>query len=305
MKICVTGGAGFIGANFVKFLRDKYSDLDITVIDKLTYASNIENLDGLDVRLVEEDICDLKPIHFDSFDVVYHFAAESHVDRSILYPQLFLRSNVLGTVNLLSLCKTIGVGRFVYISTDEVYGSVDRSSREADILDPSSAYSASKVAAECFCNAYHKTFDIPIVVTRSSNNFGPYQHLEKLIPIVITNAISDNKIPIHGTGGYIRDWIYVMDNCEGIEFVGRNGILGEAYNIGGGNQLTNLEITDKILNILGKPMTLVEFVTDRPGQDNEYNLDCWKVAKLGWKPKYDFDQALEITVGWYKKQWKR
>jgi len=304
MKICITGGAGFIGTNFIKFLRSKYFNLKIVVIDKLTYAGSKENLDGLGVELIEKDICDLQVSDFDVFDAVYHFAAESHVDRSILSPHIFLRSNIIGTVNLLALCKEMGVGKFIYISTDEVYGSVNCPSRETDILNPSSAYSASKVSAECFCKAYYKTFNIPVIITRSSNNFGPHQHSEKLVPVIITNAINDKKIPIYGTGGNIRDWIYVTDNCEGIEFVGQKGSVGEIYNVGGGRQLTNIEIANAILDILGKPKTLIEFVADRLGHDAEYSLDCWKVNRLGWKPKYDFGKALETTIGWYKEKWK-
>ena len=298
MKICITGGAGFIGTNFTKYFIEHY-DADITVIDKLTYAGNKDNLDGLDLKFVHKDICDLTVQDFDSYDYIFHFAAESMVDRSIHDATDFLRTNITGTVNLLELCKQVGCGKFIMISTDEVYGSVSIPSRETDIISCSSAYSASKAAAETFCNAYHKTFQIPIVITRSSNNFGPYQHGEKLIPKIIRCAHYNNPIPIYGTGMNIRDWIFVEDNCSAIDFVSRKGVVGEVYNIGGGNPLTNLTITKTILGIMGKPQSLINFVSDRPGHDFEYNLDCYKLKRLGWEPNFTFDAAIKTTVKWY------
>lgn len=296
-EICVTGGAGFIGTNFVRYLHDRY-DADITVIDKLTYAGKKENLEGLDVRFFQNDICDLTAL--DEYDFLYHFAAESHVDRSIISADDFLKTNIIGTANLLELCRKVGVGKFIYISTDEVYGSIDIPSRETDIINPSSAYSASKASAETFCNAYHKTFKVPVIITRSSNNFGPYQHEEKFVPKVILNALRNEPIPVYGTGKNIRDWIYVLDNCEAIDFISRNGKVGEIYNIGGGNQKTNVDLAKEILGILGKSQSLISFVEDRLGHDYEYNLDCFKSHKLGWQPKYDFTKALKSTIEWYK-----
>ena len=305
-KVCITGGAGFIGTNFVKYLHDRY-DYSITVIDKLTYAGRRENLDGLDINFVHRDICDLTENEFEEYDYVYHFAAESHVDRSIDSPDDFLRTNISGTVNLLDLSKRVGVGRFIYISTDEVYGSVSIPSRESDILSPSSAYSASKASAETFCMAYLKTFRVPIIITRSSNNYGPYQHKEKFIPVVITSALSSMKIPVYGTGRNIRDWLFVGDNCEAIDLVSKKGNVGEVYNIGANNQITNIDLAVEILGILGKPRELISFVEDRLGHDYEYNLDCFKISKLGWKPKYDFRKAIRLTCDWYESEerWKK
>lgn len=298
MKICVTGGAGFIGTNFVRYITQHY-DCETTVIDKLTYAGTKQNLDGLNIKFLQKDICDLTTADFGEYDYVFHFAAESHVDRSISSPNDFLKTNVIGTVNLLELCKAVGVGRFIYISTDEVYGSTTIPSRETDIFSPSSSYSASKASGEVFCNAYYKTFNVPIIITRSSNNFGPYQHIEKLVPKVITNAINNEIIPVYGTGKNVRDWLYVEDNCEAIDFVGRHGTIGEAYNISGGNQKENIEIVKDILSILCKSKELIKFVPDRLGHDFEYNLDGFKLKKLGWIPKYDFNRALVHTVAWY------
>jgi dTDP-glucose 4,6-dehydratase len=298
-KICVTGGAGFIGTNFVRYIYNMY-DIEITVIDKLTYAGTRENLDGLDIKFIHEDVCDLTEEYFDNYDYLYHFAAESHVDRSIASPHDFLKTNILGTVNLLELCKKVGVGRFIYISTDEVYGSVGVPSREGDVLSPSSAYSASKASAETFCNAYLKTFRIPIIITRSSNNYGPYQHREKFIPVVIVNALKNETIPVYGTGRNIRDWVFVLDNCEAIDFVARHGGIGEVYNIGANNQVANIDLAIEILGILGKPQSLISFVEDRLGHDYEYNLDCFKVRKLGWSPKHSFRKALRLTCEWYE-----
>lgn len=298
-KICVTGGAGFIGTNFVRYIYDRY-EARITVIDKLTYAGRKENLDGLDITFIQKDICDLSKDDFQEFDFVYNFAAESHVDRSITSPDNFLKSNILGVVNLLELCKDTGVGRFIQISTDEVYGSVNIPSRENDVLSPSSAYSASKASAETFCNAYYKTFQIPIIITRSSNNFGPYQHDEKFVPKVILNSLRNQKIPVYGTGSQIRDWIFVADNCEAMDFVSRNGKIGEIYNIGGGNQKRNVDLATEILGILGKTKDLIAYVEDRLGHDYEYNLDCFKISKLGWKPKYNFEKSLKLTIKWYQ-----
>jgi len=298
-KIAITGGAGFIGTNFVHYLCERY-DAKITVFDKLTYAGKRENIAGLDIKFVHKDICDLIEDDFDEYDCLYHFAAESHVDRSITSPHDFLNTNVLGTVNLLELCKKIGVGRFIYISTDEAYGSVSVPSREVDILSPSSAYSASKASAETFCNAYLKTFRVPVIITRSSNNYGPYQHEEKLIPVVIGNALRDMQIPVYGTGNNIRDWLFVKDNCEAVDFVSRNGGVGEVYNIGSNNQTTNIEIITEILGVLGKPTSLISFVEDRLGHDREYSLDCFKINKLGWRAKYNFRKALKQTCEWYE-----
>jgi dTDP-glucose 4,6-dehydratase len=303
MKMLITGGAGFIGSNFVHYISGKY-DHEMVVLDKLTYAGNIDNLkDVINViDFVKGDICnsaDVKSAMKDC-DVVVNFAAETHVDRSIEDPSVFVKTDVIGTYNLLEYARKYDVDRYLQISTDEVYGSVEMGSfTENSNLDPSSPYSASKAGGDMLVGAYYKTYHLPVLITRSSNNFGPYQYPEKLIPLFIINALNDRYLPVYGDGQNVRDWIYVLDNCRGIDLVLREGKLGEIYNIGGGNEKTNLEITHLILDILGKPKSLIKFVDDRRGHDKRYSLDSSKLKKLGWEPKWDFKDAMRDTVEWY------
>ncbi len=307
MRLFVTGGAGFIGANFVRHVLDTYPDDSITVFDKLTYAGNLENLKGLDAgrryRFVRGDICDAEQVGpaMDGHDAVVNFAAESHVDRSILYAGEFVRTNVLGTNTMLDVARRYEIPRFVHVSTDETYGSIAEGSfREGDALTPSSPYSSSKAGADLIALAYWVTFAYPVIVTRSSNNFGPYQYPEKMIPLFVTNLLKNKKVPVYGDGLNVRDWIYVEDNCAGIDHALRHGDPGEIYNIGAGNELTNLELTDRLLSLLGKTASLVSYVKDRPGHDRRYSIDCSKIRALGWKPRWTLDEALQATVTWYR-----
>jgi dTDP-glucose 4,6-dehydratase len=314
LKLLVTGGAGFIGSNFVRYILKKYKDYTIVNLDKLTYAGNIENLRGIEKNqrysFVKGDICDRKLVEkvAKRVDVIINFAAESHVDRSIAEPEPFLTTNVFGTQVLLEAARRFDHEKFVQISTDEVYGSVAKGSfEEGDPLRPSSPYAASKAAADMLVHSYFVTYRLPVLITRSTNNFGPYQHLEKLIPKLIINAISGKPLPIYGDGKNVRDWLYVVDNCEAIDLILRNGKIGGIYNVGAGNEKTNLEIANFILNELGKPKSLIEFVKDRPGHDRRYSLNCEKLKALGWKPRYTLERGLRETVEWYKrnrKWWK-
>ncbi|BDZ70531.1 dTDP-glucose 4,6-dehydratase [Methanobacterium petrolearium] len=304
MKIMITGGAGFIGSNFVHHIS-KNDDYEVVVLDKLTYAGNMDNLkevrDG--IEFVEGDIKDEEVVSrvMKDCDMVVNFAAETHVDVSIEDPGIFIESNVKGTYNLLEHVRKYDVERYLQISTDEVYGSIDEGSfTEESNLDPSSPYSASKAGGDLLVSAYWKTYDTPVITTRSSNNFGPRQYPEKLIPLFIMNAMQDKPLPVYGDGKNVRDWIYVMDNCKGIEVALLKGKLGEVYNIGGGNEKNNLEITNLILDILGKPESLVTFVEDRLGHDRRYSLDSSKIMKLGWRPEFSFEKAMLETVEWYK-----
>jgi len=303
MKILITGGAGFIGCNFVRYLlRDPKSD--IVVLDKLTYAGRLENLrESIDkIKFIEGDICDEKTVTaaMDGCDVIFNFAAETHVDRSINDAGTFVKTNVLGTFNLLECAKNTDMKKFIQISTDEVYGSIDKGQfYETSILDPSSPYSASKAGAELIARAYYKTYGLPILITRSSNNFGPYQYPEKLIPVLILNALRNKVLPIYGSGENVRDWIYVMDHCSAIDVVSKKGMIGEVYNIGGGNEKTNLEIARIILEELNKSDSLIRFISDRPGHDFRYSLNCDKLKNLGWKPEYKLRDALRETINWY------
>lgn len=304
MRLLITGGAGFIGSNYVRYFLKRYPDEEIVVLDKLTYAGRLENLQGVmdNIEFIKGDICDIKDIaKAGNCDVIFNFAAETHVDRSITDAGVFVRTDVVGTYNLLEYSRKNDVERYIQISTDEVYGSADKESfREEDALDPSSPYSASKAGADFLVKAYYKTYGLPILITRSSNNFGPYQYPEKLIPVLILNALHDKPLPIYGDGLNVRDWIYVLDNCEAIDFVFNYGMTGEIYNIGAGNERTNIEIANMILHELHKPESLIKFVEDRPGHDRRYSLNCEKIKKLGWKPKYQFDDALRDTIIWYK-----
>jgi dTDP-glucose 4,6-dehydratase len=305
-RFLVTGGAGFIGSNYIRHLLRKNSGISIINFDKLTYAGNLDNLRDVEnnprYRFVQGDICDA--VLVDQFmaetDVVVNFAAESHVDRSIGAPDDFIRTDVFGAFVLLEAARWHRVKKFIQISTDEVYGSIERGSfKETDALMPSSPYSASKAGADRLAYSYFVTYGLPVIITRGSNNFGPYQYPEKLIPLFVTNAIEDKALPIYGDGKNVRDWIYVEDHCDAIDFILANGKDGEVYNIGGDNERNNLEITEMILAGLHKPKSLMAFVKDRLGHDRRYSLDTNKLAALGWKPKHDFKTALEFTIDWY------
>jgi len=304
MKILITGGAGFIGTNFVHYIHENY-DYDIVVLDKLTYAGNKDNLKDMlpDIQFIRGDIGNEEDVKvaMKDCDLVVNFAAETHVDRSITDPSIFVKTDVLGTYNLLEHVRKYDVEKYLQISTDEVYGSIeDGSFTEESNIDPSSPYSASKAGGDVLVSAYHKTYDLPVLITRSSNNYGPYQYPEKLIPLFILNAMQDKPLPVYGTGENVRDWIYVMDNCSGIDTVLNKGEFGEVYNIGGGNEKTNIEITHMILDLLGKSESLITYVEDRLGHDLRYSLDSTKTKKLGWKPEWSFEDGLKQTVEWYR-----
>ena len=306
MRILVTGGCGFIGSNFIRHMLNKYQDHSIINLDKLTYAGNPDNLKDIEKNsnysFVRGDICDNAVVDkvMQKVDTVIHFAAESHVDRSIDDASAFVRTNVLGTFVLLDSALKNNIKRFVHVSTDEVYGSISKGSfKETDILTPSSPYSSSKAGSDLLAQSYYITHGMPVIITRCTNNFGPYQYPEKLIPLFITNLIENKKVPVYGTGKNIRDWIYVEDHCEAINFVLHEGKNGEIYNVGGGSEKTNLEITETILEMLGKDGSMVEYVKDRPGHDLRYSLDCTKLRRLGWAPEQEFDDALYNTVRWY------
>ena len=311
MKILITGGAGFIGCNFVRYMLEKYSDEEIVVLDKLTYAGRLENLQEImnKVIFIRGDICNKEDIEkIGDCEIIFNYAAGTHVDRSIIEAGVFVKTDILGTYNLLEYARKNDIERYIQISTDEVYGSTEKSSfKETDILDPSSPYSASKAGADLLVKAYHKTYGLPVLITRSSNNFGPYQYPEKLIPLFITNALQNKTLPVYGDGLNVRDWIYVLDNCEAIDLVYQKGKIGEIYNIASGNEKTNLEITNLILKELNKPKRLIKFVDDRLGHDRRYSLDFSKIKELGWRPDYDFENVIRITINWYKENkwwWK-
>ena len=306
MNLLVTGGCGFIGSNFIRHMLKKYPDYRIINIDKLTYAGNPDNLkdieDNSNYSFVRGDICDPEIVNkaMKNMDYVVHFAAESHVDRSIVDGSIFVRTNILGTHTLLESALKHGIKRLIHVSTDEVYGSITRGSfKETDILTPSSPYSSSKAGSDLLVQSYYITHKLPVIITRCTNNFGPYQYPEKLIPLFVTNILENKKVPVYGTGQNIRDWIYVLDHCKAVDFVLHNGSIGEIYNIGGGAEKTNLEITDKIIEIIGSDRSMIEYVKDRLGHDLRYSLDCSKLRELGWAPEHDFDEALEETVRWY------
>jgi len=308
MKLLITGGAGFIGSNFIRYVMDKRPDYKIVNLDKLTYAGNLDNLKDIEKNrnysFVEGDICDKTLVRKISKDceVIINFAACTHVDRSILDADDFMQTNIFGTYTLLEAAKDYGMKLYVQISTDEVYGSIQSGySKETDSLEPNSPYSASKAAADLLVRSYYITHKLPAIITRSSNNYGPYQYPEKVIPLFVTNAIESRKVPLYGDGLNVRDWLYVLDNCSAIDTVLHRGAPGEIYNIGGGTLLNNKELTLKILKAAGKAEDLIEHVKDRPGHDKRYALDCAKLKSLGWLPKYTFDKGLADTVDWYKK----
>jgi dTDP-glucose 4,6-dehydratase len=307
VKILVTGGAGFIGSNFVRHVLAHHPGDSVVNLDALTYAGNLENLRDVEAnpryRFVKGDICDGAVVRetMRGTDAVVHFAAETHVDRSNLGADDFLRTNVTGTFTLLEAARELGIGRFLAVSTDEVYGSIaEGAARESDVLNPSNPYSASKAAADLLARAYWTTHRLPVIVTRSSNNFGPYQYPEKVIPLFVTNAIEDRPLPLYGDGRNVRDWLYVLDNCAAIDLVLRKGLDGEIYNIGGAAEVQNVTLTRRILSLLGKPESLITPVADRPGHDRRYALDSGKVHALGWRPAATFDEALAATVEWYR-----
>jgi dTDP-glucose 4,6-dehydratase len=304
--LLVTGGSGFIGSNFIRYFIDRHPGVDVVNLDKLTYAGNPDNLkdieDNSQYRFIKGDICDPAVVRtaMKKADMVVHFAAESHVDRSIRDGSVFVRTNVLGTHTLLQAAHDSGIKKFVHVSTDEVYGSVLKGSfREKDILSPSSPYSASKAGSDLLALSYCRTHGLPVVVTRCTNNYGPYQFPEKLIPLFITNLMQGKKVPVYGNGKNVRDWIYVLDHCRALDFVLENGEPGEVYNIGGGVEKTNTQITGMILKLLGAGRDMIEHVADRPGHDLRYSLDSTKLRDMGWRPEHDFGRALEQTVQWY------
>lgn len=314
--ILITGGCGFIGSNFVRHMLAKYP-YNVINFDKLTYAGNPENLQDINDKrytFIKGDIAeksDLERVFDLPIERVVNFAAESHVDRSIIDPDTFIKTNINGTFQLLEIAKKKGVRKFVQISTDEVYGSLGKEGkfREDTPLAPNSPYSASKTSADVLAMSYYKTYDMPVVITRCSNNYGPYQFPEKLIPLIITNAMNDIELPVYGDGLNIRDWIHVKDHCEAIDTVLHNGKEGNVYNIGGDNERTNMEIVRLILKILGKPETLIKYVKDRPGHDRRYAIDGAKIEQeLGFKPGIDFVQGMEDTVRWFSENrswWER
>ena len=309
--IVVTGGCGFIGSNFIRYQLSTYPQLSVINIDKLTYAGNLENLADIEdeprYSFRHGDICD-RPfvdsvLESASIDAVINFAAESHVDRSILDSGPFIQSNIVGTQVLLDACRAADVPRFMQISTDEVYGSLGPEGyfTEDTPLAPNSPYSASKAAADLLVRSYCHTFDFPALITRCSNNYGPYQFPEKLIPLFISNALADQPLPVYGTGNNVRAWIYILDHCRGIDAALRRGPIGEVYNFGGHNEVTNIELTHLLLKLLEKPTSLIEYVDDRPGHDLRYAIDSSKAeAELDWKPEIDFRDGLRETIQWYR-----
>lgn len=310
MKLLITGGAGFIGSNFVCYMVEKYPNYRIVNLDNLTYAGNLTNLKGIESKqnylFVKGDISDTQFIdelfEKEQFDYVINFAAESHVDRSITEPDIFIKTNVLGTQVLLDAAKNIRVKKYVQVSTDEVYGTLGDTGyfTEETPLAPNSPYSASKAGADLLVRAYHETFGLPVNITRCSNNYGPYHFPEKLIPLMIINALHNKPLPVYGDGLNIRDWLYVEDHCQAIDLVLHKGVSGEVYNVGGHNERTNIDVVKTILTELNKPESLIKFVDDRLGHDRRYAIDATKLrTKLGWKPAYTFEDGIKQTIHWY------
>ena len=319
MKIIVTGGAGFIGGNFVHYMLNKYNDYKIICLDALTYAGNMETLepvkDNPNFKFYKADIADRKAVYEifekEKPDIIVNFAAESHVDRSIDNPGIFLQTNVIGTGVLMDACRKYGITRYHQVSTDEVYGDLpldrpDLFFTETTPLHTSSPYSASKASADLLVQAYHRTFKLPVTISRCSNNYGPYHFPEKLIPLMIINALADKELPVYGKGENVRDWLYVEDHCSAIDLIIHKGRVGEVYNIGGHNEKTNLEVVKIILKELGKSEDLIRYVTDRPGHDMRYAIDPTKIHnELGWLPATKFEDGIKKTIKWYldNKEW--
>lgn len=314
-KILVTGGAGFIGSNFIRYWLKTHPNDHIINLDVLSYAGNPDAVKEFEnnsrVRFVRGNICNPTLVHslLKDRDAVFHFAAETHVDRSILDSQAFLKTNVLGTHNLLENARKNKVKKFIFISTDEVYGSVKKGVfTEESSLKPNSPYSASKAAADLLCRCYWVTYKMPVIVTRCCNNFGPYQFPEKVIPLFVTNLMQDKSVPVYGRGLNVREWLYVMDHCRALDWVYRKGRSGEIYNVGSGMEISNIELAKILLKYFAKPASFIEYVKDRPGHDFRYRLDSNKIMKLGWKPKYVFREALHETIRWYQENadwWKK
>jgi dTDP-glucose 4,6-dehydratase len=318
-NVLVTGGAGFIGSNFIRFCLEAHPDANVVNLDALTYAGNLENLTEISAspryRFVKADIrvpADVERVLREhAVDTVVHFAAESHVDRSILNSAAFVETNVLGTQVLLDAARKAGVERFLQVSTDEVYGSLGPSGKftESTPVQPSSPYSATKAASDLLAIAYHRTFGFPVVVTRCSNNYGPYQFPEKLIPLMIANALDDKPLPVYGEGLNVRDWLHVFDHCRAIDLVLRQGKIGEVYNVGGNNEWRNIDIVRYLLEFLHKPLSLITYVKDRPGHDLRYAIDASKINHdLGWQPSISFEAGLPMTIEWYQQNepwWRR
>lgn len=320
MKILVTGGSGFIGGNFVQFMVDKYPQYDIYNLDLLTYAGDLTKHKHLEKKdnyyFIKADIADRETIttlfEKEKFNFVVHFAAESHVDRSITDPGIFVQTNVIGTQVLLNASRAVGVTKFIHVSTDEVYGELDFDTTkfftEETPLQPNSPYSASKASSDLLVRAYHETYGLPVNITRCSNNYGPYHFPEKLIPLTISRVLNDQKVPVYGDGKNIRDWLHVIDHCAAIDLVMHKGVNGEVYNVGGHNERTNLEVVKTIIKNLGKSEELIEFVKDRLGHDKRYAIDPSKLEQLGWKPTYNFKTGIAQTIQWYlenKDWWER
>ena len=306
-KMLITGGAGFIGSNFIHYILSKYNDYQVINLDKLTYAANLDNLkdieDNKNYRFIHGDIADQEFI----FDIVINFAAESHVDNSILNPQIFTITNILGTQVLLDACRKYNIKRFHQVSTDEVYGELPLDDKnilftEKTPLNPSSPYSASKASADMLVKSYYRTYSLPITISRCSNNYGPYQHLEKLIPLMISKAINNDNLPVYGNGLNVRDWLHVYDHCTAIDLIIHEGKIGEIYNIGGNNEKSNIDVVKIILKELGKSEKLIKYVNDRPGHDLRYAIDSTKIkTSLNWKPVYSFEKGILDTIKWYTK----
>lgn len=315
MRILVTGGAGFIGSHFVRqTVQNNYPELagaEVTVVDKLTYAGRRENLSTVSgspgLRFIEGDICDTQLMSeaMRGVDLVVHFAAESHVDRSISGAEEFVRTNVLGTQSLLTAASNTGVGKFVHVSTDEVYGSLDAEGKpwtEEEPLAPNSPYAASKASADLMVLAFHRTHGLPVCLTRGSNTYGPYQYPEKIVPLFVSRLLAGKKVPLYGDGENVRDWLHVDDHCRGIALVAAGGESGEIYNVGGGTELTNRALTERLLELLGRDSSMVERVADRKGHDRRYAMDITKISDtLGYRPAVEFDEGLAATVDWYRR----
>ncbi|MFA5134047.1 MAG: dTDP-glucose 4,6-dehydratase [Patescibacteria group bacterium] len=315
MKLFITGGAGFIGSNFIRHILNKYPDYEVINFDKLTYAGNLENLKDIEnsarYKFIKGDICDKEAVKkaLEGSDAIINFAAETHVDRSILDDDDFIKTNIFGVKVILEAALSAKVKKIIQISTDEVYGDLNEGgfAREEHLLHPSSPYSAAKAAGDLLCLSYYRTFGLPVAITRSSNNYGPYQYPEKLIPLFVSNLMEGKKVPVYGDGSQVRDWLYVLDNCEGIDLVLHEGEAGRIYNIGANQdpEISNLHLTKEIIRACEKDETCIDYVKDRPGHDKRYAIDTKKIRGLGWAPKTSFQDGLKKTIEWYKnnKEW--